>query len=400
MTEKNIKNENNEANEKPIKEKIIGKFSDDKINKYLKIICAVAVTLIVLYFINNLFGEPLRKFFSTLGIIVTSFVLAYLLSILLEPVMDFLQKIKIKNVNARAGIVTIFFLGLIVLIIFLIIVPAIKSFVLTATSGDVVERVKLAYQKFLNVLPGFLSDYLKSYTTDIGHTVSRLDMDKVIPVIIGAMGGIVKIVITIVYTFLFLFFMLKERDRLLDSFETIMPKSFIRHYDKFTETSEVVFREYIKGYFTVIMILFLMSYFTFLIIGGIAGQSELVKYAILFAFILGITDFIPYIGPWIGSAVVIIISVIVITSFGTLIAIGIALITFQMIESLILQPVIMGNRVHVHPLGIFTAILIFSSMGIGLLGVVLAAPITGLIKLTFNYIKKEVQEKKKGEIDV
>ncbi|MGI6701199.1 MAG: AI-2E family transporter [Christensenellales bacterium] len=362
---------------------------DEKLNRYLKIAGAAALTLIIVYLIRLVAGDFVRNVFSTIGIIITSFIVAYLLSILLEPVMKLLEKVKISNSNVRAGIVTIFFLLIVIGIIMIVIMPALKSLVDYAQANDIVGKVKSTYIKFLEILPSPVADYLKEYTSDIGGTLSKVNLEKITPYIVKALGGMLEIILTIVYTFLFLFFMLKERKRLIDSFQNVIPAKYIAHYENFTKNSEKVFREYIKGYFTVILSLFMISFITFLIIGGVTNQGNLVKYALLFALILALTDLVPYIGPFIGAVVVMIISAILLNNFYIILAIGIALIVFQAIEGLILQPVIMGNRVLVHPLGIFTAMLLFTAMGFGVMGVILAAPVASLIKLTYNYIKSE-----------
>ena len=184
----------------------------------------------------------------------------------------------------------------------IVIMPALKSLVDYAQANDIVGKVKSTYIKFLEILPSPVADYLKEYTSDIGGTLSKVNLEKITPYIVKALGGMLEIILTIVYTFLFLFFMLKERKRLIDSFQNVIPAKYIAHYENFTKNSEKVFREYIKGYFTVILSLFMISFITFLIIGGVTNQGNLVKYALLFALILALTDLVPYIGPFMARS--------------------------------------------------------------------------------------------------
>ena len=383
-----------EDNQSIQKKNLLKKLTDEKLNRYIKFASAIALTLIVIYLFSMVAGEYLSGVLSTLGMIASAFIIAYILSILLEPGLIILEKLGIKSNNARASIVTLIFLLIIGLIIFVVIIPAVKSLVANSSNVDIVNTIKNTYSRFLDIMPAWMSSYLETYTADIGDTVARIDFEEVLPFMTKTLGGIVKIVLTLVYTFLFLFFMLKERDRLISSFENVLPKKLRRHYKNFTMTSENVFRQYVKGHFTVIFSTFLIALITFLIMGAVTGYANLVKYAFLFAIIIGLFDLIPYIGPWIGGVIVIAISAFLLGSFNIILAITIAVFAFQMVENLALQPIIMGNSLEVHPLGILTAMIIFASLGIGIIGIILAAPITSIIKILFRYIKAELQEKK------
>lgn len=95
-----------------------------------------------------------------------------------------------------------------------------------------------------------------------------------------------------------------------------------------------------------------------------------------------ITNIIPYIGPWIGGAIAAVVGFTVSPLVGIL-TIVIAFIS-QQIDGMILQPLIMGKTMKLHPVTIMVGLLVFGYF-FGMLGMILATPIMACTKVIFNY---------------
>ena len=76
----------------------------------------------------------------------------------------------------------------------------------------------------------------------------------------------------------------------------------------------------------------------------------------------------------------------------TFIAIIVANFTGQFLQGNILQPIIMGREVNLHPLLVLSSFIFFGAL-LGMTGIILAIPITGIIKTSFEYFG-ELKEKK------
>ena len=116
----------------------------------------------------------------------------------------------------------------------------------------------------------------------------------------------------------------------------------------------------------------------------------------LFGLICGITNVIPYIGPWIGGAIVTIVALTVSPFVGILAAI-IAFI-MQQIDSLALQPLIMSKAVKLHPVTIMVGLLIFEYF-FGVVGMIIATPVISGAKIILSYFnnKYDLLNKMKDE---
>ena len=112
---------------------------------------------------------------------------------------------------------------------------------------------------------------------------------------------------------------------------------------------------------------------------GIIG----LKSALLFGLFCGITDLIPYIGPYLGTAVATVVGL----TQSPLIGLGVFIIAcvVQLIESYVLQPIVMSKATNLHPVVIICGLLIFGHF-FGIIGMILASPIMSVIKVIFEFI--------------
>ena len=103
---------------------------------------------------------------------------------------------------------------------------------------------------------------------------------------------------------------------------------------------------------------------------------------LLFGFFCGLTDLIPYVGPYIGGAAAVIIGFSQSNLIGIM-AIIVAVIV-QLVENFILQPVVMSKTMKLHPVTIILGLLIFQHF-FGILGMTLATPCIALAKVVYKF---------------
>ncbi len=111
------------------------------------------------------------------------------------------------------------------------------------------------------------------------------------------------------------------------------------------------------------------------------------QYALLFGFWAGVTECIPYVGPWLGA-----IPPVIAAFFHSPITALIVIIIFfvvQMLESHVLAPNIVGSSVGVHPLIVIFALLAGAQIG-GLLGMLAALPLLAMLKHTLAFYEFKI----------
>jgi len=119
-----------------------------------------------------------------------------------------------------------------------------------------------------------------------------------------------------------------------------------------------------------------------MLIVGIADSIALVSLGVPYALTLavwgGLTEVIPYIGPWLGLAPALIIAFTISPLKGLLILI--AYILIQQLESQFLVPKIMGKILGLSPVIIILALLIGAKL-MGILGMIIAVPIAAALSV-------------------
>jgi predicted PurR-regulated permease PerM len=101
---------------------------------------------------------------------------------------------------------------------------------------------------------------------------------------------------------------------------------------------------------------------------------------------IGLANTIPYFGPVIGYILSIIVSIIEIGNFSLVLPCIIAILLVQMLDNLVLQPLIFSRSADIHPVAILFIIMIGAQTA-GIIGMLIAIPIATVIKITINQIR-------------
>lgn len=135
-----------------------------------------------------------------------------------------------------------------------------------------------------------------------------------------------------------------------------------------------VVSSFIRGQLLVALIVGVFSSILLYIVG--------LDFAVLVGMTAGLFNVIPYFGPIIGSIIAVVVGLLSGSPLKALLAVA-ALVVVQQIDSNIISPRIVGNSVGLHPVFIILSIIIGGSC-FGLLGMLIAVPVAGIIKLLLN----------------
>ena len=270
----------------------------------------------------------------------------YVLSWILKPIVD---KINF-NKALTTTILYILFLGIIVFILFNIVPLIINE------SKKIIPIIKyyIIHNKYLSQIYASLN-IKKIITSNMKYMNNCLN-------------NIVGLTMNIAYSLIFGFYFLIRKDN--TSYFKFIPSDLRLSISK-------DLRLYVKS-----ILLDTLFMFTILsIIFSIEGLSN----AIIFALFCAITNIIPYIGPYIGGIPAILIGLTKSFKLGIIVTITIMIV--QSLENNIIQPMIVSKNVNLNPIYILISIIIFSHF-FGIIGMILATPITLVIRNIINYYKK------------
>ncbi|MDR5590241.1 AI-2E family transporter [Christiangramia sp. SM2212] len=193
------------------------------------------------------------------------------------------------------------------------------------------------------------------------------------------MSGLSSFLANYLLTFVYVFFLLNYRDVFKGFFLRIFPDKRRDTVKTIITKSAKVAPQYLLGKL-ILMGLLAVLYSIGL---GISGVDNF----ILVSVIAAVLTLIPYVGNIIGFTMAVAFGFL--SSGDTTVLIGIAL-TFtitQFVESYVLQPYVVGERVDVHPFFVIVSV-ILGNMVWGVIGMILAIPVMGIITVVLLNINE------------
>ena len=337
-------------------------------------------------------------------------VLAYILiavvvSLIAKPVMGLLQKIKIKGRKAPcwllASISLILVMGVLLAILFLI-VPLVSS-IMKDVSMTNIEYSARSMAAPLSDLNTFLRESFPQLGNNfrievvIGQEVQKLFNVAAFSSLLGSAASILTDFGIGIFSVLFIgFFFIKDDGLFTEIVCALVPDKFEKTTEKAIDDIGHLLSRYFIGVIIEIMGVALINFL------GLAFIARLgVNAALGIAFLTGIFNVIPYVGPFLGIALGTTLGLILKYSstvpvgldigFWGFAALLIAILYFtQLVDNFLYQPLIYSTSIKSKPLEIFIVLLIVGHAG-GPLAMIVAIPIYTVFRVIafrfFGHVK-------------
>ncbi len=352
-------------------------------SKLLKVLLILLV-IVGIYAITLIFKEwKIVGFILLLLKILSPFFIGIIIAWLLDPFVKFLHK---RGINRVAGTCIVYFVMLVILYltvtsIFPVLLDQINEFVamlpnifddVTIWANNFIDRFKDI--SFIDVevikfdMVGSINDFVISLTTDIPATMVSFIRGMFSTIGLVALGLMIG------------FYLLFDFDNVGKVLLSLLPEWARKDaMSLFMEANDSVFN-YIKGTLLTSIIIFVLSSIVFTFVG--------LKAALLFGLICGITNIIPYVGPYLGAIPPVIVAFTqgVPTGIITVVSIGI----IQFIEGNFVHPLIMSRTMKLHPVTILIGLLLFEHF-FGIVGMIIATPAIAVLKSIFMFFQKKYE---------
>lgn len=363
--------------------------------KHLEIIPAIVISIILYKYIDS--SELFSKGFGYLISLFSYFLWAIALSYFLDPFVDWIErKVKIKRFLA-------------IFIVYIIVFAFIYLFLRT-----LIPRLVDNISELIENIPGYYTVALKWLNETIAE-LEVIDTLGILPAIQGAVvdltqatstalnrvlngivGGVARgttFLTTFVFAIVISIYMLYDKDKIFNGVKKIIlalsdNEKSANDIFKFGRDVDDIFSRYLNGRVIDSTIIGILCYILMIIFN--------IPYAAILSFTVGVTNLIPYFGPFIGMVPVFIISLF--SGFWVAMT-GLALVfVLQQFDGFYLGPLIMGGKVGLSPLWIILAISIGGKLS-GVVGMFLGVPIMAVIKrLLDEYINKKISKKSESVI--
>ena len=361
----------------------------DKLAGYIIKACCLAIVVALCWYFKN---------------VLIYIIAAFVVSLLGRPLMKLMRKVKIKGKTAPNWLLAVLTIVIIIALLVLLVsqtIPLVSNIIRDASAineghyfgSNPLDKVN---QWIIGLFPGL----------DRNFDIATVAMEKVKEVVdLGKVGGIVGSVASVVtslfvalFSVVFIsFFFLKEEGLFGRIICAFVPD---KHELTLNKTLNEI-KELLSRYFVGLLIEMLgVAVIDFLGLWLIARLDF--SYAIGIAFIAGILNVIPYVGPLIGEAIGVIFGIVLKLGTGggldvnlwvfALIILAIMLVA-QLIDNFVYQPLIYSTSIKAHPLEIFIVLLMAGHIG-GTVGMLVAIPaytVVRVIAIRFFYRYKPIQ---------
>ena len=333
----------------------------------------LVLAIVFLFYKVNVFIKPVIDIFSVLSLpIVFSFLFYYLL----RPLVGLLGKIKVPKYLAI--LLLYFVLGFFLIVFFAYLGPILIEQIsaLASLSMETFESLKKT-QSFK------IYDYEINFGLEIKEKVFAL-IQQATSIIsknfVSIFGFVTHLAVTLVVIPFIVFYLLKDDSNIALGLTKNIPKRLRPEFSKILRNIDSTLSDYINGLVLVSVALGVLLFVGYVIIG--------LKYALILSVIALIFTTIPFLGPFLAIAPALLISI----SGGPVLMLKVVIVFLivQQTESNIISPLIIGHRLHIHPLTIILLLIAAGSL-YGLIGLLFATPLYAIAKIILGSLYKMYQ---------
>ena len=328
------------------------------LNKTIKILLLVFLSALILYH-----GRPF----------LVPLAFAALLAMLLLPLSEKLESWGVNKALSKVLsilVIVLFFAGIIALLAWQVSDMSQNAPEIEKSINAKVQQVREYITNTLGIPQQKQQEILQKQQQSSGSKLSAT--------ISGAFASVgtllTNFLLILVYIFLFMYF----RAHLKKFVLKLVPPQETANANRIMQNSRKVAQKYITG-----MMLMIVGFWIMYSIGfAIAG----VKNFFFFAILCGLLEIVPFVGNLIGNVLTVVVTLAQGGSMNVVLGILITYALVQFIQSYILEPVVVGSEVSIHP--VFTIIgIILGEFLWGIPGMILAIPIMGIIKIVCDHIE-------------
>lgn len=346
-------------------------------NKILKIVYILLVILGVYIAIIVCKELSIKKTILTILKILFPLFIGIFVAWLFDPFVTFLQRKGLKR-SVGTFITYVLFIGTLLIIV-----------------GAIVPILSEQINEFVKMIPSTF-DTIKVWCDNLFERINNINIvdavaiknelfKKIEEIGLGLTNSLPDMLVSSVKTLfsslgtfivglIIGFYLLLTFNNANDLLITLLPKKIQLDARDLVNEVNTSLRKFIEGAIADCSLVFIVTSLAFYIVG--------LRAPLLFGLFCGITNIIPYAGPYIGGAPAVIVGFSQSPLIGILTLVSVFVVQF--LEGNFLQPLIMSKTTKLHPVTIMLGLLIFGHF-FGIIGMVISTPVIAAFKATFMF---------------
>lgn len=349
-------------------------------NKWFRFMIWLILGLIALYFVWLL--RPLfLDVYRFLKAILAPFLVAMIISYVLNPIVCMLSDRKVPRSIAVLLIYAVFLTCLAVILINMIPMLIRQLEELNEHLPEfTVQAQSLMTNLDSKLLPSGvrtgMNSWLYTLETRLANGISGL-MDHI--------GTAINMLFNVFIVPFLIFYILKDFEVFQRTAVSHLPRNRRKAIVALLKEIDTALGNYIRGQFLVCLIIGVFAYIGYVLIG--------MPYALLLASVVAVFNIVPYIGPFLGAAPALLMATTI--SWKMVLFVGLVNLVCQLLESNVISPQVVGRKLHLHPLLIIFALLVGGQLA-GTVGLILAVPVFAVLKVLLQHFFTYYVRRKSG----
>jgi len=374
-----------------------------KDNKFIKTICIYAICSIIIatFFINAILTwdstfKALKNFINILLPFFSGALIAYILNPFISNInASLLNKCKLKSDKIRKIlsilITYLIVFGFISVVLFYILPEIIDSL------SEVIDIIPSMYNRIFAFFDTFQEKYptldieyidtlLRSMIPNAMNYLKDLAA-SLIPILYTTSMSLIRLLFNIIIAIIVSIYVLSDKRALMANIKKLLyafiPNSWVSETLEVLRECHKIFIGFIIGKSIDSLIIGILCFIIMSLLN--------LPYTLLISVIVGVTNMIPYFGPYIGAIPGILLQLLM--SPVKALIFTILILVLQQFDGLVLGPKILGNSTGLKPLWIIVAITIGGSLA-GVAGMFFGVPIVAVLSFILNrYLDKRLAKK-------
>jgi predicted PurR-regulated permease PerM len=322
-----------------------------------------------------------------LGPIITPFIAAAILAYICDPLVDKLCIVgtkKYKLGRTLATVIVMFGLIAFMVSVVLILIPLLQK-----QSALIAERLPVLIENFRTHAEPWLKTNLgKDFVIDIGQIQQIVSehwqaTGSLLSNILKAAGSqglaLIGLFANLLLLPVVLFYLLRDWDNLIENIASLIPREWLEKTTEITKEVDQVLAEFLRGQLSVMAAL-CVFYSLGLWMAGL-------EMALSVGLLAGLLSFVPYLGFAIAFIMAVLLALLQFSSLSAIVPVLLVFGVGQVIESYILTPYLVGDRIGLHPVIVIIALLAGGQL-FGFAGVLLALPVSAAIAVGLRHFKQ------------
>ena len=329
-------------------------------------------------------------------------IISGLLYYLLNPIVDFLERHRVKRIIAIS--IVFILIALLILWGLAVAIPAIQRQVLSFMHNlpDYLEKANMTIDDFLdNKVSPEIKPQLDEWTSQLSQNITSWASSfsaRAVNWVSNLIAVASQVIIALIIMPFIVFYLLRDGKNLKGQIIRFLPTKIRESAGKVLSDVNTQLANYVRGQITVAIIVALMFILLFKIIG--------LRYAVTLGVTAGFLNLIPYLGSFLAMLPALVLGLV--AGPEMFVKVVIVFIVEQTIEGRFVSPLVLGSQLNIHPITILFVLITSGSM-FGIWGVFLGIPVYASAKVVISalfewykdvsglYEKDEIEEIQREE---